>query len=557
MQCTTECYNYAYIHAQSNFSSVNINEADSTSYMPSSTAISDLQHSRTTLSGDEKYLTRDQFNEVDDSHVQAMAYKGDMRDSLKLSKPSMTDTKCCCYCHYKTRKRIKRSVSDGLLHSGMLQTVHLQPLTGRFIQDDLTTNKKFNSVKKSMNGRNAEPQQEGSKEINREDIIGSTMCRANSVHSDIDCLKSGGLLHSVDSITSNISEDIIILLSTSLDHLAEDGTGEKCTVRISESTSQQMIERQVGYLNLPTNGVDVHTQTELPYTSTGFDSPGRTRLITGESDEFAAQIRHVSSKECRQITSCSAFNAEDFVSELTFKLRQLAKSISDKPSNDELSNYDTVNPYITLLNSLSKELNSGTPVSVQRNESHHCDENPSTPPLPDSTAPLHTVSLQGSPCSGSSRSVNHQGSPINPITTTASTATGLNAHLSQVFLSESGIFPPQQNVAKCTAITNNPTTTTNTQHGICSPPTQCHGTKTDTSSNTNTAGTSFSMVNRDSFVCGRCLRCLSTQEAREKLSQMLNLACMPSSQDITCEDEDKDNKWTLTCVIATLEQTTA
>lgn len=523
--------------------------------MPSNAAISGmLNHhdSRNTLSRTEGY-SRDQCS-VDDSHVQ--------RESFKLSRPSIAGTKCCCYCHCKVRKRIKRSLSDGFLHSSVLQTVHLQPLTGgQFIQDNMISNCKLNSIHKktSVNGYNAGPQQEGSEEINREDIVGSAMCSAESVHSNIDWLKSDGLSYSVDSIASNVSDNIIILLSSSLDHIDDDGIGEQCTERISESTSQQMIKRQVGYLNLPTNGVDVYTQRELPCTSTGFDTHSRSRptaTYTDESDEFAVQVSHVSSRECKKITSCSAFNSEAFVSELTFKLRQLAQSISDRPSNEELCHFDTVKPHITLPNSPSTELNNGTPVSIQSKGSHYCNET-----CIDSTTPSHNVTLQTSPCGDSSSCVNHQSSPI---ATTSSAATGLNAHLQQVLPSnhtESGICPPQQNLAKSTAITSNLTTsTTNIQSTSNSPPNPDE-TKTDSSnSSTDTAGTSSSMVNRDSFVCGMCSQCMSTQEAREKLSQMLNIMCLPSSQEITCGDEGADNssnKRTLTCVIATLEQTIA
>lgn len=450
----------------------------------------------------------------------------------------------------------------------MLQTVHLQPLTGRFLEDNMISNGKLNSVnvKKSMNGHNADPQQEGSlsEEIN---IVGSAtcVCRAESVHSNIDWLKSDGLSYSVDSVASNISDNIIIILSSSLNHIADDGISEQCAVTISESTSQQMIERQVGYLNLPTNGVDVHTQTELPCTSTGFDTHSKSRPIetcTDESDGFAVQVSHMPSKECKQITSCSAFNSEAFVSELTFKLRQLAQSITDKPSNEELGHYDTVKLYTTLPNFPSMELNNGTPVCIQSKGSHHSEETTCT--ADTTTLNLsHRVSLQTSPSGDSSSSVNHQGSPINPIATTSSAATGLNAHLQHMLPSnhtESSICRPQQNLAKSTAITSNPTTsTTNIQPTSESLP-KSDETKTASSSSTDTAGTSSSMVNRDSFVCGTCSQCLSTQEAREKLSQMLNIMCLPSSQNITCGDEGADNssnKRTLTCVIATLEQTIA
>ena len=550
------------MYIQSNFSSVsetNLDETDSATYMPSNAAISGMlnQHSKNTLSRAEKGYSRDQCS-VD---VQAKDSKCDnRRDNLKLSK------QCCCYCHCKVRKRIKRSVSDGFLHSSMFKKVHLQPLTGGFLQDNMISNDKLNAdvhVKKSMNGHNADPQQEGR---NKEDTVNSAtcMCRAESAHSNIDWLKSDGLSYSFDSIASNISDNIIIILSSSLNHIADDGISEQCAVRISESTSQQMIERQVGYLNLPTHGVDVNTPTELPCTSTGFDTHSKSRPMahTDESDEFAVQMSHVSNKECKPITSCSVLNSEAFVSELTFKLRQLAQSITDTPSNEELSHYGTVKLYTTLPNSPSMELNNGTPVSIQSKGSHHSEETTCTA---DSTTLNLSHNVSSPIASGdSSSSVNHQGSPINPIATTPSAATGLNAHLQRVLPfnhKDSSISQPQQNLAKSAAITSNPTTSTTNIQTTPHSPAKSDETKTDSSSSsTNTAGTSSSMVNRDSFVCGTCSQCLSTQEARDKLSQMLHIMCLPSSQNITCGDEGADNssnKRTLTCVIATLEQTIA
>ena len=429
-------------------------------------------------------------------------------------------THCCYNCH-QSRKRISRSFSDSFLHQTR-QSLQLKPLRDH---------------EKNMPVGNT-PATPGEASDNRDVTL---IDWKNEVHvhrnqpgeyrdeSPSVSIASEDMnhLHKECSMSSNISDSgVIILLAPSLHDPKLERNAEQNGAHLGTErhvSSQTQIERQVGYLNLPTHSSQLSNNTPL-------EPPTLHSLInhTAGFDITSSEIKSGTVLQMKQPNSVAlkeispALDKEQFITELTTKLAKL----------ELVGNEDSIKKMVDLVPSEQPDCpsHSFSPVVVEstpptpppRRESLHPDTSAQLEPA---AVPENNVSSQLSVLAGSSDDIKPPNTAQSATYTTPETC----LHPTTQPTSDSTSPEQLQSVAKSKAISDQ-------------------------------SGTSFRMVNGATSVCGSCSQCMSAHEAQAQISRILNMVCSPlqatCSTDTSGENGARGKTRTVTCFIATWERGT-
>ena len=566
------------MHMQSNFSAVSetgspgeLPHTDFTTvYTPSNTAVTHTQNKHT--------CSRSRADEASrNSDLKTSPVVNDYEErressGAKLSKNITGGKQCCCHCHRELR-RITRSLSDGFLRV-TYQSVRQPTKPGLSPVINAVSGRSELSVHRAeFLDKERDVRQDESRKVDAECIAGVGTCSMYQLESD------GEYFHEKDliSVASNTSDDIVVLLpSTPPNWLTED---EQCTVDMPVSTHMypQQIERQVGYVNLPTHMSCANSLSPIPtaFKSTGFDTHSRSSETNSQNDNFLQVKQEPSIHKWSKAITSSGFISDTFLNELTLKLTQLAKTSKstcdhDRPTNEELAIDRTSRMNV----SQGTQQEGKPPTPPPRRESLHCDEAEShsfsmqEPSI--ATRFGHNLSAGMSPQDNTSDDTNHRSTctlqSVHPMSTSVSTTGVTTPNYSPPTLPSQSprrtyTYSPQQNVAKSIAIAN-ANSSSPTANAMCPPcppnrDTCTTARKTDTTiitSSTNIHPLSTSMVDHDSFVSGSCSQGLSSQEVQKRISQMLNLVCLPPQGSSDAGVDVGSGMRTLTCLVATWEQ---